>query len=243
MNLATVVRPRDARGVEIKTHDFNGADVILAGDLAALWEELRVVLTDLRLHLSPSRERGKVGEPVFDPKATNKAVKDALGTRAWPTDHKIPKDWQFLGKGVDYFHSGLLGEAQFSNYPFFLNNIVRSSLLAMAKVKLEGEHTIRVVVVVVKAHMFPAAQSTLYFEQAEKQLAEFYGKLPAGILDVPVRLVGLFSDFDVNVPAVWSTYAGPGARVPQTQKDVACVLSRGPRANSAITITIKNQPV
>src|ERR1019366_6843692 len=76
---------------------------------------------------------------------------------------------------------GLLGEAQFSNYPFFLNNIVRSSLLAMAKVKLEGQHTVRVVVVVAKARMFPSANSTLYYEQAEKQLSEFYGKLPPGV--------------------------------------------------------------
>ena len=229
--------------MQLRFKDFNGAcDILAAPDLAPLWEEFRTVLTNLKLHLLPSEQKGKIGDPVFDPKATNKAIKDALGDRAWPTNHKIPNDWKFLGKDVDFFHSGLLGEAQFSNYPFFLNNIVRSSLLAMAKVKLEGQHTVRVVVVVAKARMFPSANSTLYYEQAEKQLSEFYGKLPPGVLDVPVRLVGLFSDYDVDVHAVWRTYRGRWVRDHLTTKDVTCVLTRGPKANSLATIAIKSPP-
>ena len=223
--------------MQLKTHDFNGSEKILKEDLSTLWAELEAVLKALPIHLMASDQKGKVGTPIFDPKATNAAIKAALAVRGWPTNCPIPEEFQFLGTDVDYFHRGLLGEAQFSNYPFLLNNVVRSELLAKSKVQL-GDGHVRVVVIVVKAHMFPASNSTLYYEQAVNQLTEL---AKHGVLDVPIRVVGLFADLGVSVPILWSSYSGRYARVPTKQEQCTGTLQPGKKASSRAKLVFTRQ--
>ena len=78
----------------------------------------------------------------------------------------IPAEYDFLGTGIDFGSQGMLIEVQFSNYPFLLNNTVRSELFWQAKIPLAHKHT-EVVVIITKAHMFPASNSTLYYEQGK----------------------------------------------------------------------------
>ncbi|MEH2284834.1 MAG: hypothetical protein V7K90_26540 [Nostoc sp.] len=56
-----------------------------------------------------------------------------------------------------------------SNYPFLLNNTLRSELFFKAKTEFVGYPT-NLVIIVTKALMFPASNSTLYYEQAVNQL-------------------------------------------------------------------------
>ena len=202
--------------------DFNGAGAILEQSLAVEWGELSAVLATMPLHLKPSDQAGKQGSAIFDPVSTNAAIKLAMKAIDWGTNTKIPRDYNFLGKDVDFLKSGLLVEAQFSNYPFFLNNIVRSALLSKSKALL-GDKPVDAVVIVTKAHMFPSSNSTLYYEQAVNQMSEF---AKHGVFDVPVRIVGLFEEVDVDVNAVWVTFPARYGRENDSSEEVTCRLSR-----------------
>jgi hypothetical protein len=220
--------------VLLKTQDFNNAEGLFAGKFAARWAELADALAKFPLQLKASQQEGKEGSAIFDPVASNAVIKDDLARRKWPTNTPIPEGVAFLGTDVDFFVEGLLVEAQFSNYPFFLNNVVRSALLAKSKTKLGNSH-VEAVAIIAKAHMFPASNSTLYYEQAVNQLTEFSKH---GVFDVPVRVVGLFSDIDCEVPAVWNQYPGRYSRAPTKSETVKCILRAGSRANSICKIDI-----
>lgn len=218
----------------IKFQDFNNAVTHMEGRFAERWQELVDVLTDLPLHLKASQQDGKVGAPIFDPVASNAAIKMSLLKHTWPTNIPIPDAVAFLGTDVDFFVDGLLVEAQFSNYPFFLNNVVRSALLAKSKAKL-GNIQVEAVVIIAKGHMFPASNSTLYYEQAVKQLTEFSKH---GVFDVPVRVVGLFSEVGREVQAMWNEYPGRYSRAPTKSESVRCILRPGNREKSICKVEI-----
>lgn len=60
-----------------------------------------------------------------------------------------------------------------------------------------------VVVIVTKGKMFPASNSTLYYEQARSQLNEL---AKHRVFDAPIRLVGLFEEPGSIVEATWTSY-------------------------------------
>ena len=214
--------------MKVEFHDFNGADALFGGELAGEWQDLRTVLSGLALQLKPSGQAGKQGKPIFDPVASNAAIKAALKKKGWPTNIEIPGEVAFLGTDVDFFRHGVLVEAQFSNYPFFLNNVVRSALLAKSHALLDGK-TVLAVAIITKGHMFPSSNSTLYYEQAVKQLTEF---AKYGVFDVPVRVVGLLEETGTPVPAVWNEYPGRYSRALSSSKPIKCELIAGSQSNS-----------
>jgi hypothetical protein len=220
--------------VKVEFHDFNGADAFFGGELIAEWQDLVAVLSGVALQLKPSDQAGKQGKPIFDPVASNAVIKSALEKKGWRTNIEIPAEVAFLGKDVDFFRRGVLVEAQFSNYPFFLNNVVRSALLAKSHALLDG-NTVHAIAIVTKGHMFPSSNSTLYYEQALKQLAEF---AKYGVFDVPVRVVGLLEEAGIPVPAVWNEYPRRYSRAPSSSRRVECKLIGGRRQNSVCTIEL-----
>ena len=92
---------------------------------------------------------------------------------------------------------------QFSNYPFLLNNTIRSELFFKSQIPLVG-HPAKLAVIITKVHMFPASNSTLYYEQAVHQLTSL---AKYKVFDVPIRLVGLFVERTGINPGVWTGYS------------------------------------
>ena len=90
--------------------------------------------------------------------------------------------YQSLGTDVDFGSAGAIVEVQFSHYALLLNNTVRSQLFFNTNTSLTGQ-PVRVVIIVTKSQMFPAANSSLYYEQAVNQLTV----LSASLFNVPLR--------------------------------------------------------
>ena len=189
----------------LQTTDFNRAGELLRSQHSDQWAELKQVLSLLPLHLKASDQAGIQGNAIFDPVGTNSYIKTGLGQLEWKTHLSIPNEYRFLGTDVDFGKAGIIVEAQFSNYPFLLNNVVRSDLFSKAQIYLSG-HTVDLAVIVTKAHMFPASNSTLYYEQAQLQLEALASNR---VFNVPIRLVGLFSNPGEKVRAVFTEYDNP----------------------------------
>lgn len=188
----------------IEIEDFNHAEAVLSTELAAEWNGLEATLSSMPVHLKASDQAGKQGSLIFDPVGTNSFIKEGLCSRGWAPNVPMPEEFKFLGLDVDFMRSGLLLEVQFSNYPFLLNNTLRAELLYKSKVPMDGS-PVSCMVVITKAHMFPASNSTLYFEQAVNQLRALATN---SVFDVPIRLVGLFAPSgDIN--AVFTRYHNP----------------------------------
>ena len=188
--------------MRIEIADFNGAQEILAEDSASDWADIASVLSELPLHLKASDQAGKKGTPIFDAVGTNQSIKNGLLSHGWASGLAIPDQYRFLGTDVDFARNEVIAEVQFSNYPFLLNNTIRSELFY--KADLRFTHSIvRVVVIITKAWMFPSSNSTLYYEQAVKQLNELHR---TGIFDVPIRLIGLFTPMGKG-RALWTEYS------------------------------------
>jgi hypothetical protein len=172
------------------------------------------------LHLKPSAQAGIHGRPIFDPIGTNEYIKTELLKLGWEKNIPIPRQYNFLGTDVDFGKLGLIGESQFSNYPFLLNNTIRAELFFKANIKFGGQNT-KLVFIITKAQMFPASNSTLYYEQAIKQLislAEY------NVFDVPLRVVGLFEQVDKTVPVKWTLYGRERSRIVRHQEDIHCQI-------------------
>lgn len=176
----------------IKFTDFNGADTAITNRYQAQWKDIVAALTAMPLHLKASDEAKIKGKPIFDPIGTNEFIKDALTKRGWLHKILIPAEYAFLGKDVDFGKEGVLAEVQFSNYPFLLKNLLRTELFYKSKIPLSEQPT-GLLVVITKGKMFPAFQSTLYYEQARDQLTALAEK---NVFDVPIRLVGLMVGLD-----------------------------------------------
>lgn len=188
--------------MKIEIADFNGAEEILANDSGTDWAEIASVLTELPLHLKASDQAGKKGTPIFDAVGTNQHIREGLVSHGWKAGLAIPDEYRFLGTDIDFARNEVIAEVQFSNYPFLLNNTIRSDLFY--KADLRFTHSIvRVAIIITKAWMFPSSNSTLYYEQAVKQLNALHRNR---IFDVPIRLVGLFAPTGQST-AVWTEYS------------------------------------
>lgn len=151
--------------MQIRFTDFNNAGNVVAGTYATEWAEIEHVLTAMPLHLKASDQAGIQGKAIFDPVGTNQHIADQLTTapRSWAGGIPIPAEFSFLGTDIDFGKNGVVVEVQFSNYPFLLNNTVRSELFFRAQTVFHARPT-QLVVIVTKAGMFPSSQSTLYYE-------------------------------------------------------------------------------
>ncbi|ADP34533.1 type-2 restriction enzyme BglII [Bacillus atrophaeus] len=186
--------------MKIDITDYNHADEILNPQL---WKEIEETLLKMPLHVKASDQASKVGSLIFDPVGTNQYIKDELVPKHWKNNIPIPKRFDFLGTDIDFGKRDTLVEVQFSNYPFLLNNTVRSELFHKSNMDID-EEGMKVAIIITKGHMFPASNSSLYYEQAQNQLnslAEY------NVFDVPIRLVGLIEDFETDIDIVSTTYA------------------------------------
>jgi hypothetical protein len=192
--------------MDLLVKDFNDVAKAMVPATEAAWKELEGILKSMPLHVKASDQDGIQGKAIFDPVGTNEFVKSKLQQlprSSWQTNVPIPSQYDFLGTDVDFVNQSLLVEAQFSNYPFLLNNVVRSELFVKGGVLLSTV-PIKWVVIITKAHVFPASNSTLYYEQADKQLQALAA---AKVFDVPIRLVGLSATVGHIVPGTWTDYA------------------------------------
>lgn len=213
--------------MDIKVVDYNNPDAVLAKTHTQEWEQILSTIRRMPLHLKASDQRGKQGSLIFDPVGTNAYLKQHLAPAGWRAAAITP-EYAFLGLDVDFARSGVILEAQFSNYPFLLNNLIRSEMFFREQVRFDGAPT-SVVVIVVKAAMYPASNSTLYFEQALNQLN---GLAKFKLFTVPVRLIGLCSPVNQPVEAVVTSYSA--ARYSRTVAEsipltVNIVCKRGDR--------------
>ena len=219
----------------IDYQDFNSANQLLTSTYSNQWADIHDTLTGMPLHLKASDQAGIQGNPIFDPVGTNAYIKAALDQRGWSSNLPIPAKFNFLGTDVDFSMRGLLMEVQFSNYPFLLNNVVRSELFSKSGV-LFDRHRVEVVVIVTKAHMFPASNSTLYYEQAVRQLKELERH---GVFDAPMRLVGLKVNLDRRVKACWTEYgASRYSRTVVQRMECFCKIEPGRTSRSRSQITV-----
>ena len=220
--------------MELYVKDYNGSEAIFDELYFNEWDELSSSLAAMPLHLKASDQRGKQGQAIFDPVGTNCCIKDNLSRLNWIPNQAIPNDYKFLGTDIDFVKSGIIVEVQFSNYPFLLNNLLRSELFYQSKTSFDNSN-VKVLVVVTKLHMLPASNSTLYYEQACNQLDALASN---NVFDVPVRLVGLGSPISNNVPCVWTTYDDPRySRTVEQQENICVEISRGRLSNSRSVIT------
>jgi hypothetical protein len=186
--------------MHIRYQDFNGAGQVVANGYQQEWMELENVLTSMPLHLKASDQAGILGRAIFDPVGTNQHIADGLIPLGWGQKILIPQSFKFLGTDVDFGKNGIVVEVQFSNYPFLLNNTIRSELFYRSQTVFHKWPT-ALIVIVVKGGMFPSSNSTLYYEQALNQLNAL---AQHGVFTVPIRLVGLFE----NVGPVWANWTG-----------------------------------
>ncbi len=223
--------------MQIQTTDFNDADDVIQSTFADEWRELEVILASMRLHLKKSDQAGIKGSLIFDPVGTNEYVKNRLKRLAnWTANYPIPSNFSFLGTDVDFVSNGLLVEIQFSNYPFLLNNTVRSELFFKAGTPLAGKR-IEAAIIVTKAKMFPASNSTLYYEQAVRQLQELSRH---GVFDVPIRVVGLFEQINEIVDAVFTKYINNRySRTVEERRNESYRITPGHRARSRCRISAR----
>lgn len=113
----------------------------------------------------------------------------------------------------------------------------RSALLAKSGVDIRG-HRVKAVVIITKAHLFPASNSTLYYEQAVNQMREF---TKHGVFDVPTRVAGLFEETGIPRPAIWTEYPGRYSRSPKASRRVTCILRPGRRENAICKVEIRRR--
>jgi hypothetical protein len=118
--------------MQIGFTDFNEADLLISSGFQTEWGEMETVLNSMPLHLKASDQRGKQGRPIFDAVGTNEYLKMSLVSTGWRSSVQIPSEFKFLGTDIDFYKSGVIVEAQFSNYPFLLNNLLRSELFFKA---------------------------------------------------------------------------------------------------------------
>lgn len=187
------------------------------------------------LHIKASDQAGIQGNAIFDPVGTNEYIKAAFIHDGWQSNIPIPAPYRFLGTDVDFAKTGIIIEIQFSNYPFLLNNTLRSELFFKAKTEFVGYPT-NLVIIVTKALMFPASNSTLYYEQAVNQLTALAKNQ---VFDVPIRLVGLFEQQNTIVPIIWTEYLSKRySRTVNTRVSRQCQIIAGRSARSRCLINL-----
>lgn len=206
----------------IEFTDFNRANIIISNYFTAEWNEINSILAAMPLHVKASSQAGIQGNPVFDPVGTNQYIKAELVKLGWKANIPILKPYRFLGTDVDLGKAGIIIEVQFSHYSFLLNNTIRSELFFKAQTPLTGMPT-QLVIIIAKSQMFPAANSSLYYEQAVNQLNVLAGY----VVNVPIRVVGLFEGRNTIVPAKWTVYNAQTSRTILTQEELQCQIISG----------------
>lgn len=191
--------------MNITVTDYNDANKLFAEAFVNEWAECEHSLRATDLHLKASDQKGKIGSSIFDPVGTNYGIKHNLMKAGWKHNLDIPREFSFLGTDVDFEKNGIIGEVQFSNYPFLLNNILRSELFFSSGTILHEKRTAGLIYIT-KAGKFPSSNSTLYYEQAKSQLDSFS---KYGIFKIPVRLVGLFPELNKPIEVKWTKYDKP----------------------------------
>lgn len=205
----------------VQITDYNHAGELIKSQYLTEWDEILKTLIGMPLHLKASDQAGKQGVPIFDPVGTNQYIKEDLIKKHWHNNIPIPTQYDFLGTDIDFGKRGMLVEVQFSNYPFLLNNTVRSELFYKSGWEIDKVKT-KIMVIITKAHMFPSSNSTLYYEQAKKQLDELARN---GVFDVPIRLVGLFEKYDTPTKVVQTTYSKARySRNVSLKNETTCIL-------------------
>jgi hypothetical protein len=198
------------------------------------WGQMHDVLRRLSVYVKESGQAGRVGHLTFDPVGTNQAITAALAKRGWGTNISIPKTNAALGTDVDYGLNGVLAEGQFSNYPFFLNNILRAHIFHTKRVWFEYIGHVDACIVVTKVRAWPAANSTLYYEQAIRQMRFV---VEANAVMIPTRVVGLTAEIGPAFNARVSAYgAGERSRQVGRRTTVKCVLRQGTGGGSRCRI-------
>ncbi len=220
--------------MELEVTDFNDSASLINKQFNYEWDVIETILTSMPLHLKASSHSGIEGNPIFDPIGTNEFIKTELVKQGWRPNIPIPKQYQFLGKDIDCCKSGIMIEFQFSNYPFLLNNLLRSELFFKSQIMFQSQVT-QLVIIITKAKMFPASNSTLYYEQAVQQLTAL---TKYKVFDVPIRLVGLFEKFEETTTIVWSQYEQQRSRKIIQQEQGQCIIAPGKKHNSRAIIKI-----
>lgn len=216
--------------MDVQFTDYNGAEQVVSTSFRGQWESLHEVLRQMPLHLKGSDQAGIQGNAIFDPVGTNEYISTTLIARQWQAKIALPPELRLWGTDIDFGKEGAIAEVQFSNYPFLLNNVVRSELFFRSRTLFAGAPA-GVVFIVTKSGMFPASQSTLYYEQARGQLSALSIH---NIFSVPIRLLGLFSPLGEG-EAVWSTYGGRYSRDSQHRQTRRFVLQQGDRSRDTIS--------
>lgn len=220
--------------MEMKIEDYNNASSIVDEKYKNEWSELKNVIKTMPLHIKASDQAGKQGQAIFDPVGTNAFIKDKMQDIDWIPNKEIPEEFRFLGTDIDFVKAGILVEVQFSNYPFLLNNLLRSELFFQAKTKFTASEA-ELLVIITKAHMFPASNSTLYFEQACNQLNALANN---NVFDIPIRLIGLVSPISDSVPCNWTTYDDPRySRTVELKEEIKVKITCGRQKKSRTIIT------
>ena len=206
--------------MQTRIADFNDATSLVSACFKAEWASLRKVLKAMPLHLKASDQSGITGTPIFDVKGTNAYLSKELNAADWKR-RNLPLEHREWGRHADFERNGVVLEIQFSNYPFLANNLLRTEVFRKEKTRL-GSQPVALLIVVCKAGMFPASQSTLYYEQAKAQLEDLEKHK---LTRLPIRLVGLFSPQRTPTTALWTKYtARRHARKQSTQTTRECKL-------------------
>lgn len=211
--------------MDFEYQDFNGADAYFARAGAAEWQDIEASVAGMPLFMQASDQSGKVGVPIFDPKATNAYLTVDAATRGF---HKIPVPAGLTEFGVDWDagKNATLAEWQFSNYPFLWNNVIRSEGVFRSRVCLQNMQPVEALIVVTKSGLFPASNSTLYYEQGAAQL---HAATAFGAFDIPIRLVGLtLPPGTAATNAVWTVYPNRYGRVGTQTQETMDVTWRRP---------------
>lgn len=216
--------------MRIRYTDFNGSAEAISSTYSIPWTELADALGGMPLHLKASEQDGIQGNAVFDPVGTNDYIAQALRGSAWSGKIPIPDAFGSFGADVDFAKQGMVVEVQFSNYPFLLNNTIRSEMFFRAGTVFHGAPT-GLVVIVTKSGMFPSSNSSLYYEQAISQLTALVAQ---SVFTVPLRLVGLYEE-PGPVTATWTTYPGRTSRTVHARETRTVTITQGASTKARIT--------
>lgn len=211
--------------------DFNGSDAYFSNPLnSSLWEEIQSAIDSMVLQVKESDQAGKQGELIFNPVGTNFVLEEKLIPKGWKKI-PLPGQYAFFGLGIDFGKMNICVEAQFSNYPFLLNNALRSEVLFRDKVPLIEGREMQALIIITKKKHFPSSNSTLHYEQACEHLQ---GLSTHKLFSMPVRLVGLDTNGDQNVDAQMTTYtASRYSREIRTQTNIKVNVVRARNPNGA----------
>lgn len=190
--------------MQYEVSDFAGAKEFFEGPGEREWQEIAWVLDGTTPQFQPSDQAGLNHRPIFDPKATNRELTDRAAALGWKKI-PVPDGLKEFGLDWDAGKRTTLAEWQFSNYPFLWNNVIRTQGVYISDIELAGMDGVEALIVVTKCGLFPASNSTLYYEQAKAQLQ---AAMSFNSFTVPIRLVGLaIPHSSTEVEAMWNAYA------------------------------------